>query len=115
MWYCPNCGISCATVFGSAFGNGCLNCGCIFDDRGNIVDYDDRRARDWEQSTGRKRKMHEKSGHPGGVDEYTREREDAILKAVANGDRLLAMKLYREFYGASIKEAKEFVDDIGKG
>jgi ribosomal protein L7/L12 len=54
------------------------------------------------------------SGDLGGVDDYTRKQEDAILKAITNGDRLRAMKLYRELYGASIKEAKEFVDDVGK-
>ena len=111
---CPNCGIFCATVFVSALGNGCFNCGCIFDDIENIVDYDSGRAHDWERSTGRKRKKPGNSGRSGGVDDYTREREDAILQAVANGERLLAMKLYRELYGASIKEAKEFVDSIGK-
>lgn len=108
---CPNCGIWCGMVFVSALGNGCFKCGCIFDDRGNVVDYDDRRAHDWEQAYGRQRKMR---GNLGGVDDYTRKREDAILQAVADGDRLRAMKLYRELYDASLKEAKKFVDDIGK-
>jgi len=109
---CPNCGIWCAMVFVSTWGdNGCLTCGCIFDDRGNIVDYHDGRAYDWEQATGRRRKTR---WGLGGIDDYTREREDAILQAVADGDRLRAMKLFREMYGGTLKEAKKFIDDLGK-
>ncbi|OGO03769.1 MAG: hypothetical protein A2Y60_05880 [Chloroflexi bacterium RBG_13_54_9] len=109
MWSCPNCGSLCAIVFVSALGNGCFTCGCIFDDRGSIVDYHDGRAYDWEQATGRRRKTRWGLSDS---DDYERKREDAILQAVADGDRIRAMKLVREMYGCTLKEAKEFIDDL---
>jgi ribosomal protein L7/L12 len=41
---------------------------------------------------------------------YARTQEDAILEALSNGQRVLAMKLCRELYGGTMQEAKHFID-----
>jgi len=38
--------------------------------------------------------------------------DDAILTAASAGDRILAMKLYRDRYCVSLAEAKRFVDEL---
>ena len=38
--------------------------------------------------------------------------DDAILDAAINGNRILAMKLYREQYRVSLAEAKKFIEGL---
>ena len=42
----------------------------------------------------------------------SKKKDDAIVAAASRGDRVLAMKLYRETYGGSLADAKKFVDGI---
>lgn len=48
------------------------------------------------------------------IAEAKKSKEDAILEALSNGDRILAMKIHRELYGSSMIEAKNFIDYLLK-
>jgi len=45
------------------------------------------------------------------VAEAREDKDAAILEAASEGNRVLAMRLYREAHGGSLAEAKRFIDD----
>ncbi len=54
-----------------------------------------------------------RSQKPGSdLHQYEQEEDDEILEAISSGQTSLAFMLYREKYGGTAQEAKEFIDDL---
>ncbi len=104
--YCPNCDTK--------------YCGKCQSKQLFLYDYDDYRADSFEtcQKCGRllediKPHAFEPQSRTSTPEERDRkDKEDAILAAASRGDRIIAMKLYREIYGGSLADAKTFIDKL---